>query len=445
MEAEAIKRMGMREFLHSHYGMTFERCGEGYRCLSPFTQERDPSFIVREVEGRWLFKDFSSGHGGSLIDFVMVREGLADAAAAMSWIAQRCRGAGGGDVAPTRAAETADAPAGARERGYDVGALYATMRSNDVTPCVEYLRGRAIAEPLIEELRAAGVLLHNRYKDRSYCCFAVHDAVGTLRCLDNHQIGGDGKFVLGHKHVFSRDWERLPVSEAVFVAEGIIDYLSVKTLEGAELPGLALLGRDVHIERKWVKAATVIMSALDSDDAGVEAFFDLQGAFMDKEVSVYQMEGKKDPNEYAQAIRAGHKPHHEFTNRQRREIYEAYLRAENKSTVAAKWGINRSYMYEVVQQCKKSIDDAPRRPPGPRPKKGNKPTTLEEALERIEQLEAARLDAEKEKELYYAKSEFLKVRIKFCELDNAELRGEVVPDDADEAPVQRQIKKKRNP
>jgi hypothetical protein len=391
------------------------------------------------VDGKWLFKDFSSGYGGSLIDFVMLREGLGDVSSAMSRINEL--GAAQGAAVDT-AHETADATRGRERASCDVAGLYRRLRANDVTPCVEYLRSRAIAAEVINDLRDAGMLVHNRCKGQSYCCFAVHDPHGVLQCLDNHQIGGGGKFVLGRKHAFSRDWTVLAQSETVFVTEGVIDYLSVKTLEGTQTPGVAILGRDIRIDAAWFGAAKVIMSALDTDEAGVSACFDLQAAFGDKEVSVYHMEGHKDPNAYAQAIRDGHKVNVTPTNRRRREIYEDYLRTPNKSDVAAKWGINRSYMYEIVHKCQSAIDECERQPPGPRGG-GGKPATLAQALRRIEELEAARIDAEKEKELYYARSEFLKVRLKFCELDNAELRGIKRADDGVESIPGRQIKKKR--
>lgn len=445
MEAEKIKQLSMVDFLGCHYGMRFTRNGEGWKSLSPFKSETEPSFTVRMVEGRWLFKDFSSGYGGSLIDFVMLREGFSDVSSAMRYISQLGGESVSVHIPPGPGAVLPPEPGAAPppKPRYDITTLYRTLRANDVTPCVAYLRNRAIAGDRIDDLCDGGILLHNKRGGRSYCCFAVYDDAGRLQCLDNHQIGGDDKFVLGRKHTFSRDWPTLAQSESVFVTEGIIDYLSVKTLEGNELPGVALLGRDIRIKPEWFASAKVIMSALDSDDPGVSAFFDLQAAFADKEISVYHMEGSKDPNEYAQSIRDGHKINVTLTNRQRREIYEDYLRTPNKSSVAAKWGINRSYMYEVVQKCQKAIDESERRPPGPRGDTEGKPQTLQEAWQRIEQLEAARIDAEKEKELYYARSEFLKIRLKFRELDNAELRGEKQPDEGTESAPKRQIKKKR--
>lgn len=62
------------------------------------------------------------------------------------------------------------------------------------------------------------------------------------------------------------------------------------------------------------------------------------------------------------------------------------------------------------------------------------------ATDRINQLEQERQQLAKEKEFYYAQSEFLKLRLKWSEREVSELRGE--NQDADTP--KRQIKKKRN-
>ena len=75
---EELKRMNLVEFLTRHYGLEFRRSGAAYVCGSPFQQERHPSFFVRLVGEHWLFKDFSSGYGGSIFDFVRIKENLPD-------------------------------------------------------------------------------------------------------------------------------------------------------------------------------------------------------------------------------------------------------------------------------------------------------------------------------------------------------------------------------
>jgi DNA primase len=51
-----------------------KRTGRNWKGLSPFTSEKTPSFVVSPEKQIW--KDFSSGKGGSMFDFVMEVEGL---------------------------------------------------------------------------------------------------------------------------------------------------------------------------------------------------------------------------------------------------------------------------------------------------------------------------------------------------------------------------------
>ncbi len=49
-----------------------KKSGSNYKALSPFTDERTPSFMVSPVKQIW--KDFSSGKGGNVISFLMEHE-----------------------------------------------------------------------------------------------------------------------------------------------------------------------------------------------------------------------------------------------------------------------------------------------------------------------------------------------------------------------------------
>jgi DNA primase len=51
-----------------------KRTGRNWKGLSPFSSEKTPSFVVSPEKQIW--KDFSSGKGGSMFDFVMEVEGL---------------------------------------------------------------------------------------------------------------------------------------------------------------------------------------------------------------------------------------------------------------------------------------------------------------------------------------------------------------------------------
>ena len=49
-----------------------KRAGSNFKGLSPFSDERSPSFMVSPAKGIW--KDFSSGKGGNSVAFLMEHE-----------------------------------------------------------------------------------------------------------------------------------------------------------------------------------------------------------------------------------------------------------------------------------------------------------------------------------------------------------------------------------
>ncbi|MCZ6520814.1 MAG: DNA primase [Bacteroidetes bacterium] len=53
--------------------VSLKKVGQSYRALSPFTNERTPSFFVSPAKG--IFKCFSTGKGGDAISFLMEHEG----------------------------------------------------------------------------------------------------------------------------------------------------------------------------------------------------------------------------------------------------------------------------------------------------------------------------------------------------------------------------------
>ncbi len=54
--------------------VTLKKSGQNYKGLSPFTNEKTPSFFVSPAKG--IYKDFSSGKGGSVVGFLMEHEKL---------------------------------------------------------------------------------------------------------------------------------------------------------------------------------------------------------------------------------------------------------------------------------------------------------------------------------------------------------------------------------
>lgn len=310
LSIEEIKSLHMVEFLTHQYGLCFLPSGNQYVCRSPFTKEQKPSLTVGQFRGHWLFKDFSSGHGGSLIDFVLLKENFCNVAQTLAylrklisvdkleWLQSKGGGIGVGGLDKYEEKK--------KGGNYNLNYIYRKLCINEKEVCWKYLKGRGIGQELISELSNRGILLHNRYKGHSYCCFAVFGRHGDIRCLDNHQIEGKGKFVLGKKHIFTLDWTVLPGAKKVFISEGIIDYLSIKTLE-PDIPGLALLGNVPNFDESLLQSATVLVSALDCDAGGIRALLSLKEKFPGKDISPYNLAGCKDPNEYLQTLTLGKK------------------------------------------------------------------------------------------------------------------------------------------
>src|ERR1700678_3590102 len=68
-----------------------KKSGREWRGLSPFQQEKTPSFFVNDQKQAWF--DFSSGKNGNIFDFLMQTEGVSFPEAV-----ERLPGEGGGPV-----------------------------------------------------------------------------------------------------------------------------------------------------------------------------------------------------------------------------------------------------------------------------------------------------------------------------------------------------------
>src|SRR3954470_17464735 len=70
---EDVKQRLSIEDVISEY-VQLKRAGRNFRGLSPFSNEKTPSFMVSPEKQIW--HDFSSGRGGNVFSFVMEMEGV---------------------------------------------------------------------------------------------------------------------------------------------------------------------------------------------------------------------------------------------------------------------------------------------------------------------------------------------------------------------------------
>lgn len=421
--------MNLVDFLSEHYGLKFRKSGSGFVASSPFGADKRPSFFVRKLGNHWLFKDFSSGLGGSIIDLVGYLEQLSGVGA----ILRRLEQLAGGFSASVTLEETPPE----FSRNYDVDQLYNRFHKQDPDACRRYLISRGIEKELVEELITDGEVVHNHYQEKSYCCFAVRNSSGRLQCLDNHEIDGPGKFVLGEKSVYSLDWKRLSHATDAYITEGVIDYLSMKTMEGKDIVGIALLGNQLIFEPDLLSSCSRIISALDEDRGGTSAFVDLEEYYPDKEVTQYPLRNCKDPNGLLQSGSRFRR----LSPEERLSLYRAFQSTDNRSELAREWGLDRSHMYTIVRDVEELvIAGLSSRRPGRRPI--DQPQSLTDAWQQIEDLKEQNKNLSLERDESICREEFLKIRLKWSEIENAELHGEPV-DEKKGVLKKKQIKKKR--
>jgi transposase-like protein len=231
----------------------------------------------------------------------------------------------------------------------------------------------------------------------------------------------------------------LPSAEEAFISESIIDYLSLKTLEGEHFVGIALLGNQLIFDVSLLAQCIRIISALDGDRGGTSAFVDLVERYPDKELKQYPLQGYKDPNELLQS--GSHKKRLRLSAEEKLELYRAFQISDNKSELARQWGIDRSHLYEVVRDVEEIVvAGLSLRQPGRRP--AGRPETIKDAWRQISQLQEQNRQLSLGHDKSICKEEFLQLRLKWAEIEAAELRGE--PIDEKTGPVHKaQIKKKR--
>ncbi len=361
---EQIKQQDMRVVLSKVYGIEFEARNGAWAAFSPFREESRKSFFVRQVaDGHWLFKDFSANLGGSLIDFLWQYEKLPDFPSAF----RRTREVLGGGLRVDRSIAAGRRSGQVHARSYSLDRLYMRFRLRDPTGCAEYLRGRGIEEELVDSLVADGTVVLNHYGGVGWCCFAVRDATGRLRGLFNRRQGGEEKFLLGERWAFSLDWDRLEQAETVYVCEGIIDALSLKSLFGTEVVVMALQGNQLRDEMaRLLSTAGRIVAAVDSDEGGEQLWKQLCQRFDGhKALERLDLDGCADPNALLLARLAGDSGNKgRLSSEEKTDIAFA---PDSSRSVGQRYGVHHSRVCELRMEARTAAGEYWKtRRPGPR-------------------------------------------------------------------------------
>ena len=290
-----------------------KKAGREWRGLSPFNQEKTPSFFVNDHKQAWF--DFSSGKNGSIFDFIMMTEGVGFPEA-VERLADHGRHADAESVARGRGAraatqvalrggrtcrevfrETLQARAGAKARGYlaDRGLDPQTQvrfrigyAPPDRFALKEYLGQQGVP---VEDMIETGLLIagddipvpYDRFRDR--VMFPIADWRSRLIAFGGRALSPDAQAkylnspetTLFHKGSILYNGANARAAahdgKPLIVVEGYVDVIAMVTAgyEGAVAPlGTALTEEQLGL--LW-KIADEPMLCFDGDKAGRRAAY----------------------------------------------------------------------------------------------------------------------------------------------------------------------------
>ncbi len=131
---EVKSRINIEDVISEY--VQLKRAGRNWKGLSPFTEERSPSFMVSPEKQIW--HDFSSGKGGNVFSFIMEVEGL-DFKGALELLARKA----GVDLEQYRSKTGGPRRGQNKERLYDLLDVAATFYQKNLfsnTTALKYLR-----------------------------------------------------------------------------------------------------------------------------------------------------------------------------------------------------------------------------------------------------------------------------------------------------------------
>lgn len=327
--------------------VTLKRSGSSYKALSPFGNEKTPSFYV--VPSKGIFKDFSSGKGGDAISFIMEIDGLSYVEA-LKYLA----GKYGIEIVEEEQSDEAQEAQNKREslyivlgfasqyfqdvlhesdEGKSIGLSYFKERGFTEETIKKFelgytkeiwdgLLNEAVAKGYSKELLAeAGLIIDKDGKTydrfRSRVMFPIHNVSGKTIAFGGRKLSSADKSA---KYINSPETELYFKSKVLygmfqgknvirkedncFLVEGYTDVISMHQA-GIEnvvsSSGTALTEDQVKLIRRYTENVTIIF---DGDQAGLKA--SLRGIDLllegDLNVKAVALPDGEDPDSYAKTL-----------------------------------------------------------------------------------------------------------------------------------------------
>lgn len=324
--------------------VALKKFGANYKALSPFSQEKTPSFVVSP--SKQIFKDFSSGKGGNVVTFLMEHEQFSYPEA-LRFLAQKY----GIEIKETELTPAQKEKNSRRETLFIIHKVLADFLidrlNREENFWQKYLRERKISPQIAEQfelgcagssyseyseylqiqgyssqdLVEAGVSstsseagkLWDRFRGR--LMFPIHNITGRVlgfggRCVPNMDrkmakyINSpdtdlyDKSSVLYGLYQAKKD---IAIRETCVLVEGYMDVLAlhqVGVTHAVACSGTSLSPNHVRLIRRFCKH---IVLCYDADEAGTKATFRAINIVLEQQlqVSVLRLPSGQDPHDFA--------------------------------------------------------------------------------------------------------------------------------------------------
>ncbi len=328
--------------------LTLKKSGSNYKALSPFGNEKTPSFFVVPAKG--IFKDFSSGKGGDAITFVMEHEKMSYAEA-LRYLAKKY----GVEIKEDRQTEEGKAEQSEREGLYILMNFAKEFYRKQLTGSEEgisiglsYFRERGFNDRTIEKfelgyalegwenftkeaiskgynkelLEKTGLVVkkddgstYDRFRGR--VIFPVHNISGKVIAFGARMLGKDKnqpKYInspetdIYHKsdvlYGLYQAKNAIRQHDVCYLVEGYTDVISLHQADVANVvasSGTALTESQIRTIRRFTENITVLF---DGDTAGIKAA--LRGIDMilkgGMNVRVVLFPDGEDPDSYSRKV-----------------------------------------------------------------------------------------------------------------------------------------------
>ncbi len=382
---DALKQLDLVAFMEGNWQAHFKKEGKSFVALSPFRKEKTPSLYVhRESDGHWVYYDHGVGRGGTILDAVMEYDGHNDTRLAIETAKRMARDVGLLGMGEERSGRP------------DLEGLLEKLSGHETKTARDYLLGRRLSPELVEEMIKTRTVVVNLWNDSTYCCFAVRDATGKLRSLFNRKIEGSSareKFLLGEQYPFCPDWQKLDNAPKVHLCEGIVDALSMLTLN-PDACVIALPGAHYDLKTPEILSEKMtLVEAFDNDEAGRAAAKRLGRTFPRHEIESFDLKGTHDVNDLLCV--GGGPSSGKLSTKDRIEIV---INDKPSRELGERYKVHHSRICRLRQEAAQALSELwdPRRPgrkPNPKPTGECDSIRKElEASQRRSELQAMRID-----------------------------------------------------